>query len=218
MHVVFLGVMLTNGQKGGSMEDLISRKVAIDEIKALYEWHDTVTEDRTIDHLKRLPPAQPETHDKRTETHACDLISRQEAIEAHYEYCNKHPDASFPVWSLKILEDLPPAQPEPTQVARDIATILENEKDMRVIADISEYSDKLWKAAYERGKAEARRKKGHWIRHPEQRNIFNGKTIECSECHEKYTVQYVEDELFCRHCGADMREDGEADDSKRTER
>ena len=55
-------------------------------------------------------------------------------------------------------------------------------------------------------KAEAQRKKGHWIRHPEQRNIFNGKTIECSECHEKYTVQYVEDELFCRHCGADMRE------------
>lgn len=52
---------------------------------------------------------------------------------------------------------------------------------------------------------EPERKKGHWIRHPEQRNIFNGKTIECSECHEKYTVQYVEDELFCRHCGADMR-------------
>lgn len=52
------------------------------------------------------------------------------------------------------------------------------------------------------------RKKGHWIRHPEQRNIFNGKTIECSECHEKYTVQYVEDELFCRHCGADMGDKG----------
>lgn len=53
---------------------------------------------------------------------------------------------------------------------------------------------------------EPERKKGHWIRHPEQKNIFNGKTIECSECHEKYTVRYVEDELFCRHCGADMRE------------
>ena len=53
---------------------------------------------------------------------------------------------------------------------------------------------------------EPERKKGHWIRHPEQRNIFNGKTIECSECHEKYTVQYVKDEWFCRHCGADMRE------------
>ena len=41
-----------------------------------------------------------------------DLISRQAAIEAHYEYCNKHPDAGFPVWSLKILEDLPSVQPE----------------------------------------------------------------------------------------------------------
>ena len=37
------------------MSDLISRQAAIEEIKALYEWHDTVTEDRTIDHLKRLP-------------------------------------------------------------------------------------------------------------------------------------------------------------------
>lgn len=55
---------------------------------------------------------------------------------------------------------------------------------------------------------EPERKKGHWIRHPEQRNIFNGKTIECSECHEKYTVQYVEDELFCRHCGADKKSSG----------
>ena len=42
------------------MTDLISRQAAIDEIKALYEWHDTVTEDRTIDHLKRLPSADVE--------------------------------------------------------------------------------------------------------------------------------------------------------------
>ena len=41
-----------------------------------------------------------------------DLISRKAVIDAHYEYCNKHPDAGFPVWSLKILEDLPPAQPK----------------------------------------------------------------------------------------------------------
>ena len=44
----------------------------------------------------------------------CDLIRRQDAIDAHYEYCNKHPDAGFPVWSLKILEDLPSAQPQRT--------------------------------------------------------------------------------------------------------
>lgn len=44
----------------GTDADTVSRKAAIDEIKALYEWHDTVTEDRTINHLKRLPSAQPE--------------------------------------------------------------------------------------------------------------------------------------------------------------
>ncbi len=41
-----------------------------------------------------------------------EFISRKKAIDAHYEYCNKHPDAGFPVWSLKILEDLPSAQPD----------------------------------------------------------------------------------------------------------
>jgi hypothetical protein len=45
------------------MNDPIDRQAAIDEIKALYEWHDTVTEDRAIDHLKRLPSAQPDLSD-----------------------------------------------------------------------------------------------------------------------------------------------------------
>lgn len=36
---------------------------------------------------------------------------------------------------VKELKKLPSAQPEPSQVARDIATIIENEKDMRVIAE-----------------------------------------------------------------------------------
>ena len=54
------------------------------------------------------------------------------------------------------------------------------------------------------------RKKGHWIRHPEQKNIYGGKCVECSECGEKYVVQYIEDEKFCRNCGADMR--GEQDE------
>lgn len=41
------------------MSDLIDRQAAIDEIKALYEWHDTVTEDMAVDHLNRLPSAGP---------------------------------------------------------------------------------------------------------------------------------------------------------------
>ena len=113
------------------MDDLISRQALCEY--ALNQKDKSITPND----IMRFPSAQPETHDKRTKTHSCDLIDRQAAIDAHYEYCNKHPDAGFPVWSLKILEDLPPAQP-----------------------DLSGYSDKLWKAAYERGKAEAQQR---WI-------------------------------------------------------
>lgn len=49
------------------------------------------------------------------------------------------------------------------------------------------------------------RKRGQWIWHPEQKNIYGGKCVECSACGEKYLVQYIEDEKFCRNCGADMR-------------
>ena len=97
------------------MEDLISREKAIEEIKAVFEWHDTVTMERMIEHFNNLPSAQPEKRTENTrKTHGVclDTISRQAAIDAHYEYCNKHPDAGFPVWSLKILEDLPSVQPE----------------------------------------------------------------------------------------------------------
>ena len=50
------------------------------------------------------------------------------------------------------------------------------------------------------------RKTGRWIRHPEKDNIYGGKCVECSECGERYLVQYIEDEKFCRHCGAKMEE------------
>jgi len=120
------------------MDDLISRQAAIDEIKALYEWHDTVTEDRAVDHLKRLPSVQP----------------------------------------------------EPSQVARDIATILENEQDMRVIAR----------------SIQPERKKGKWIEVNDAYNRISGR---CSACGWE-THMYEDDVVgmpFCPSCGADMREE-----------
>lgn len=42
------------------VDDLISRRAVIDDIKAMYEWHDVVTEDRLIEHMKMLPAAEPE--------------------------------------------------------------------------------------------------------------------------------------------------------------
>lgn len=51
------------------------------------------------------------------------------------------------------------------------------------------------------------RKVGKWVVHHEVKNIYGGTFIECSECREKYVVQHIEDEKFCRNCGARMRGD-----------
>lgn len=55
--------------------------------------------------LIALPSVQSETHDKRTETHACDLISRQAAIEVAKQHWYK-PDIAG------ALAELPSVQPD----------------------------------------------------------------------------------------------------------
>lgn len=78
----------------------------------------------------------------------------------------------------KAIENVPTAQ---SDIARDIATILENEQDMRVIAQ----------------NAQPERKTGKWIR--------IGGSEKCSVC--GYTI---DDEYylgnFCQNCGAKMEE------------
>ena len=61
--------------------DCISRQSAIDEIKAVYEWHDAVTEDRLIEHMIQLPSAQPERTGKWIET-----IKHYKDDEQEYDY------------------------------------------------------------------------------------------------------------------------------------
>lgn len=112
-------------------DDLISRQAAIEALERIFDRCEEIEAHlpkgdpdrvgykmypdwlKVWKYLHQLPSAQPKKRtEEHTETHACDLIDRQTAIDAHYEYCNKHPDAGFPVWSLKILEDLPSAQPK----------------------------------------------------------------------------------------------------------
>lgn len=96
-----------------------------------------------------------------------DMIYRQDAIDALgeeplvWDENDDYDVATRNQWryDVECIKEVPSAEPEPSQVARDICTILENEQDMRVILknaqlDLSGYSDKLWKLAYERGKAE----------------------------------------------------------------
>ena len=88
----------------------------------------------------------------------------------------------------KALLALPPAQPQ--DIARDIATIIENEKDMRVILK----------------NAQPQRMRGEWIE-----DGYNHYKAVCSECGEPcatYVMGKPRDK-FCKWCGADMR--GEQD-------
>ena len=81
------------------MSDLISRQAAIDVLDVLCQehryripgksetyrpyneaWQDAL--DRAECAIGKLPSVQPERTDKHTETHACDCISRQGAIDA----------------------------------------------------------------------------------------------------------------------------------------
>ena len=55
-------------------------------------------------------------------------------------------------------------------------------------------------------------KKGEWII-TGRKNVYGGIEIKCPFCNDTVMVQFIEDELFCRHCGADMRKDGDPDAS-----
>ena len=123
-------------RKGETMDDLISRQAAID---ALADMHCKSDEDGYVwiirsdawARIDALPSAQPEKRtEERTETHACDLIDRQAAIDAldeqikfcenalcdfnislKDEYAVKVERASLCAYK-EILEYLPSAQPE----------------------------------------------------------------------------------------------------------
>ena len=101
-----------------------------------------------------------------------DLIDRQAAIDtvrSYYDECDDREESIE-----ERIERLPSA---------DI--------------DLSGFSDKLWRAAYERGKAEAVRH-GRWLEHKD----YPGLAYLCSECNLFTTDR----SYYCLHCGARMDE------------
>ena len=81
----------------------------------------------------------------------------------------------------------------------------------QIAAHYEQSAKDYWKEACEY-KAELP-KRGEWIRHTEVKNIYGGEFIECPFCGEKYVVQYIADEKFCRNCGADMMAKMEVQDA-----
>ena len=102
------------------VKDCISRKMVIDAIEQMQlpimrsEWESDQFKFSALAEVREMisgiPSAHPETHDKRTETHACDLISRQAAIAIVRNRCKRLTTAC--VLAVTEIEQLPSAQPE----------------------------------------------------------------------------------------------------------
>jgi len=141
--------------------DVIDRQAALDWLKN--EWNGMVTS--LFDGIKALPSAQPEpcvdTIDALDESikHFDDMAEecRRNANIEQNDYMDMRDDAAeyrqLSIWlnELKWLRERFQSQP-----------------------DLSEYSDKLWKAAYERGKAEAQQR---WIPCSERLPEANGRYL-----------------------------------------
>ena len=107
-------------------KDLIYRQQAIDALSYCQTYlFDSRDDDEKISledaeyAIEQLPPAQPETHDKHTETHACDLISRQAVIEALGKEPEVWTDSDAEIaernqWRMDVaaIKAVPSAEPE----------------------------------------------------------------------------------------------------------
>ena len=103
---------------------------ADEAIQILKTWRNTGDKahealDMAISALQELKNSSQELKN------SSDLISRSDAIDALIEEFKRAP--TIAIRAKDMIEQLPSAQPEPSDVARDIATIIENEKDMRVV-------------------------------------------------------------------------------------
>ena len=93
----------------------VSRQAAIDAL-AEELYHNEEDYRTAVKAIGGLPSAQPETHDKRTETHECDLIGRQEAIDAVAKWFHDDvfgiTESDGTATIFKRLRDLPSARTE----------------------------------------------------------------------------------------------------------
>ena len=126
--------------------------------------------------VQKMPEADYIQRDKTIPAEQ-DLINRQQAIDRirmWLEYDGySEGERNVMGCTIQMLEQLPSAE-----------------------TDLSEYSDKLWRSAYERGKAEAQRT-GKWITIPN--GLLYYKSFECSEC----GMQIVKGnpDNYCPNCG-----------------
>ena len=170
--------------------DLICRQDAKDAVDMALDTIDHVPEwvyDILLNSLDKVPSAEPEP--------IC--INLNEPIKVKLTDWGKPIGDGRPLADSEII-------PRLQDIKRQIGGSYAIERAIEVLeelqsasTDLSTFSDKLWKIAYERGKAEGR-KKGKWIN---KKNIYG--VAYCSEC--DYEL-HTNDTNFCPNCGADMRD------------
>lgn len=166
--------------------DCISRQAAIDAIDKYSVWvmytqgdsqnDEAELVENIIKQTKKaiqsmlkedLPSAQPETHEKRTETHACDCISRQYAIANYQHVCRRTSCKECPLYicdesrgftdcELELfLHNLPSAQPEPLTDKEQRIFLAAMEREEKVCEEVDRnyvrepYEDSLMRVCKE---------------------------------------------------------------------
>ena len=137
-----------------------------------------------IDALEKMPSAEPEPM----------CINLNESIKVKLTDWGKPIGDGRPLADSEII-------PRLQDIKRQIGGSYAIERAIEVLEELpsastefSTFSDRLWKIAYERGKAEPR-KKGKWLRSGS--TIFPCECDQCGDTTERNTP-------FCPHCGADM--------------
>lgn len=82
----------------------------IETVSSLVKSITKQVQDAIAGRIEKLPPARPEKRTEEcTETHACDSISRQAAIE---KILGQPPEPHYPPWHAEQIRELPPAVPK----------------------------------------------------------------------------------------------------------
>lgn len=183
--------------------DMISRQMAIEAIYNTYDKYGrTAKVEEFASTIKWLPSAQPEktqlSGESTTKDSTFDCISRQATIT---EIKNYERDSTAPIDYVKIVEQMPSAQPDARYIN---ATELIKRLQQAGLDDAVSIAVKM--AGHERLKhvpsAQPERKRGRWIEYiPE-----HGK---CPFCGNQVDLLNGKANNFCGECGADMR--GEQD-------
>lgn len=77
-------------------KDCISRQAAIDALRRAEALTRAFGYHNVIETIRELPSVQPETHEERTETHACDLISViKQTLDEIYTHAETEAEARY---------------------------------------------------------------------------------------------------------------------------